>query len=168
MAYILYLLNRNPSYYPTTYKGSWGDTTVMGGGDALDSTKAGGGPFTSRAKGETSATLFTVGLLRVIGPKMAAQTISGTLDFVLGCKQDHADADYSWCVHAYVTQEDTDVIRGTLLANYRESLSGNEWPTVAVGRGLAAPQTLTSVDVLDGDRMVIEFGFVANNTHTTS
>jgi hypothetical protein len=127
-----------------------------------------GGLITTAVETETVTTApFSVHLLRGISSKLQAQTISGDVNVILGVVQSAADADNFWHLHIYVTQGDTDAVRGTLLNNYLES-GTNEWPTGAVGIALQAPPPLSPVNALSGDRIVVEIGFVARNVTAIS
>ena len=103
-----------------------------------------------------------------MGPPLAAQTISGTLDVCLGVRENNAALDAHFHLHAYVTQGDSDTPRGTLVEDYREAAGTNEWTTTSTGRALAAPVTVTNVTTQAGDRLVIEIGFAARNAIATS
>jgi hypothetical protein len=163
-----YLHNANAPYTPATIRGAWDQTTgaVVG---ALDSAKVGGGDITSKASIETSATNpFNVLLGRWVSGPLAAQTISGTLNVTLGILENSASADINWHIHVYVTSGNTDTPRGTLLTDYTEALGVNEWPVTGTFKQLNAAQTLTSLAISDGDRVVVEVGYCARNAVTTS
>lgn len=167
MATTLYLTNAAAPYTPATLRGAW-DDTAAGVTRALDTTTAGGGAITSVARAETNAsTTWDVLLYRGVSGPLAAQTISGTVDVVVGVSESNAAADFFWHLHIYCTQGDSDTPRGTLLTDYVENTT-NEWPTTAVGVGLQSAQTLTSVAISDGDRLVAELGYIARNNSTTS
>lgn len=152
-------------YTPATWKGSWDST---GTGTVLFSPyKIGSNASSNRA--ETSASNpFKVGILRGISPKLAAQTITGTVDMVMSVLESNVAADFFTRLHLYVTQGDSDLVRGTLLNQYDESGTGTEWPTTATGYALVSPQALSSVAAVDGDRLVIEIGYTSTNAVTTS
>lgn len=165
----LYLTTHGAPYTPATIRGTWNDT---GGAVTrlLDSIKEGGGNITTVARSETSATNpHDVLLYRGVSGPLAAQTLSGTLDVLLGVIQNNVDADFAYKIHVYVTQGDSDTPRGTLLSNYAET-TANEWGVGAStsGKALAAAQTLSSLAISDGDRLVVEIGYRASNTVTTS
>jgi hypothetical protein len=170
MASRFYIHNANAPYTPATIRGAW-DSTGSAVVKRLEAAKEGSvTTITSIAVAETNATdEYDVLLLRAIsGPLKAATIGTGTFDLVLGALEANTDANFHWHVHIYVTQGDSDTVRGTLLSDYRESAGTNEWPTTAAGHGLNAAQSLSSVAVSDGDRLVIELGYTARNTHTTS
>jgi hypothetical protein len=164
----LYLTTRTAPYTPATIRGAWDDT---GGAvtNGLDSRKEWGGVITSVARAETNATTeYDVLLYRGVSGPLAAQTISGNLDVVLGVRESSTSMDGHWHLHVYVTQGDSDTPRGTLLSDYREAGGTNEWPTTAQGWALNAAQALSSLAISAGDRLVVEIGFAARNSVTTS
>lgn len=170
----LYIQTGAPAYTPATVRGAWDDT----GGAVVrrgDPAKTGGGAITSVSRAETNATTeYDVLLCRVVGPPMAAQTLSGTINVLLGVRESGVDANFHWHLHVYVTQGDSDVVRGTLVNNYREAAGVNEWPTTATGIDFddsGSPPNevaLSSLAVSAGDRLVVEIGYTARNTVTTS
>ncbi len=166
----LYLLNQAPIFNPAATKGTWDDTAgaVVKG---LDSVKINGqGATATVARNETSATNpFRVLLFQGISGPVAAQTISGTIDVVISIFESNFAADLNWGLHVWVTQGDTNTVRGTLLTDYSEALGVNEWPALGPGvaKGLTAAQTMTSVVASAGDRIVVELGYYARNTNTS-
>ena len=67
----------------------------------------------------------------------------------------------------YVVSNNGATIRGALLTNNAENTT-NEFPTTAQGWGAQSAKTLTAVTAQDNDRIVIEVGYIARNTVTTS
>lgn len=165
MATRFYINNFTSLIIPATLKGAW--DAVPTARAFMMSTVKFGGLIAQAQEAETTATApFSTFLLRGISSKLSAQTISGDVNVVLGAAEGIADSDFFWHIHIYVTQGDTDLVRGTLLANYRESGS-NEWPTGGTAIALQAPPALTPVVVTAGDRLVVEIGFVARNVTTS-
>jgi hypothetical protein len=164
----IYLTTGAAGYTPATLRGAWDDTSGVVS-KALAFTKVGGGDITSVSKAETSLnTEFDVLLYRGVSGPLAARTISGTFDVMLGTTQTTTSDDMSYHVHVYVTQGDSDTPRGTILGNHRDT-DANEWtsdsspgPTQS-GRGLEGPPSLTSLAISNADRLVIELGYVARN-----
>lgn len=155
---------------PTTIRGAWEKTTghAVCGMGAKDLSGL-GGPL-SIGVAETVATAdYDVLLLRCVSAPLAADhAFSGTLDLVMGVQEaSSSDADMAFYLHVFVTQGDTDNLRGTLLANYADP-NTNEWGTTALGKSLSAVATLTAVSALAGDRIVVEIGYRARNTTTSS
>jgi hypothetical protein len=164
----LYLTRVAAPYAPATLRGSW-DDFAGAVTCALDSVK-GFEQITSVARAETSLTdEWDVLLYRGITGPLAAQTLSGTITCVLGVTESNANANFHWHWHVYVTQGDSDIPRGTLLVDYREALGVNEWGTLSTNsRTLSTAQTLSSLVISTGDRLVIEIGYTARNTVATS
>ncbi len=155
---------------PTTIRGAWEKTAghAVCGMGTKDLTGL-GGPL-SIGVAETVATAdYDVLLLRCVSAPLAADhNFSGTLDLVMGVQESSSsDADMAFYLHIFVTQGDTDNLRGTLLANYADP-NTNEWGTTALGKSLSAVATLTAVSALAGDRIVVEIGYRARNTTTSS
>jgi len=153
-----------PDYLPATIRGAW-DQTASAVARGL-STALNGNPMTTIAVAETNVNAdWDVLLLRCVSPPLAANaTIDGTLTAILGVRESNAAADFFTHLHAYVTQGDSDTPRGTLLT---DDIGDTEWPTTATGRTSGA-LALASVGALAGDRIVIEIGYRAKNTATTS
>lgn len=167
MATKFYLLNQTAPYTPATIRGAW-DDSAGAVTRALSTSKTGGGSFTTVARAETNASnTWDVLLYRGVSGPLAAQTISGTVDVVIGALESNSAADFYWHIHIYATQGDSDTPRGTLLTDYVENTT-NEFPTTATGRALQSAQALTSLAVSAGDRLVVEIGYIARNSVTTS
>lgn len=149
-------------YTPPTWKGGWdqtsGATTAM-----FDSNKI--GQIATATVAQTSSALgWKVAVSRFVSRTLAPQTFSGTFDFILGLSENNAGANFYTKIYIYVTQGNTDAVRGVLL-DYTESAAGGatEWPTTAAGVALQAAQTLASIGALEGDHVVIEFGYSSEN-----
>lgn len=168
MATKFYLTALTAAYTPATIRGAWSDSAGAVT-RALDTTKERGGATTTVARAETNAsTTWGVLLYRGISGPLAAQTIGGTIDVRIVVNESNNDADMHWYVHAYVTTGDSDTPRGTILANYTEALGVNEWANSAAGKALNAAQALTGLAISAGDRLVVEIGYIARNSLTTS
>lgn len=135
---------------------------------ALSATKS--GSVINNPVAETNSnTAWDVLTQFAVSEKLAANhTFGGTLDLCMATLESNADANFFYHIHAWVTQGDTASVRGTLLSNYVESAGADEWPTVATGQQLASPQSLSTVNALAGDRIVVEVGYRATNNFTTS
>jgi hypothetical protein len=158
------------AYTPTTIRGAWEKITghaICGMHTAKDLAGL-GGPL-SITNAETSASAdYDVLLLRSVSAPLAADhNFSGTLNLVMGVQESTTAADMAYYIHVFVTQGDTDNLRGTLLANYADP-DTNEWGATALGKALTAAATLSAVSALAGDRIVIEIGYRSRNTTATS
>lgn len=164
----LYVANDTSVVYsPATTKGAW-DQTAGFVTHRLTPNRT--GQRSSIGIAETSATNnFDVLLYRgVTDPLLADTTISGTLDFTYNCAESSVNANDVLHIHAWVTVGDSDTVRGTLLADFVDT---TEWASggASAVSGLVMPQqSITTVNALAGDRIVIEIGYQAQNTVTTS
>lgn len=167
MAQKYYLTNKTAPYTPATLRGAW-DQTNNYATRALEPLKDFGGSTARIATDETnSSPTWDVLLYRGVSGTLAAQTITGTVDIVAGVwEQIGTIVDLNWHIHIYVTQGDSDTPRGTLLSDYVEAAGVNEWPTVETGASLSSPAALSALAISDGDRIVVEIGYIARNTLT--
>lgn len=157
------------AYTPTTIRGAWEKTTghAICGMGAKDLSGL-GGPLSIGSAETVSSADYDVLLLRCVSAPLAADhNFSGTLNLMMGVQESNAAADMAYYLHVFVTQGDTDNLRGTLLANYADP-DTNEWGTTALSKALSAAATLTAVAALTGDRIVVEIGYRSRNTVTTS
>lgn len=171
MATKFYLLNEAAPYTPPAWQGGWDiDGTIT---RAMDPHKFGSTSTTATRAEATATTPYKMGVLRLVGRRLAAQTISGTVDVVFGVNESNADSDFYTRLHLYVVNAADGSVVGTLLNGYEESSGGGgtEWPTTNTGRALQGAQALSSVIVPNdgGDyRIVAEIGVVSYNSHATS
>lgn len=163
-----YLHNAAAPYTPATIRGAW-DQTAGAVTKALDTQREGGGANAIIQIAETSATNpFRVLLGRWISGPLGAQTLSGTVDVLLGISESLSAADMNWYLHIYVTQGNSDTPRGTILGDFSEGLGVNEWPTATTFKGLNAAAALSSLAINAGDRIVCEIGYVSREASATS
>ncbi|MFC9505407.1 hypothetical protein [Streptomyces sp. NPDC057002] len=162
MATRFWLTTTAAPYTPATKRGTWTDATATVTG-LLGRQPA--GTSTTSAKAETSTTTTNVLLGRWISPPArVAGTLSGTVAWMTGRMQSAAAAALVVRAHMYVTVGDSDTVRGTLLTDYT---GGTAFPTTAAGGGTTGT-AITSVALQAGDRLVVEFGYQAQNTSATS
>lgn len=165
-AYTRFYLQNVASTFSPANRGAWdqsGEVTRI-----MSPTKS--GAVTTRAVAETNATNnWDVLLTTFVSQRLAAQTISGTINVVMGTRESSTAANDGFHIHVYVVDA-ADTLRGTLLADFVDPLpsGADEWPTTAVGNQPTAAQALANLDVNNGDFLVIEIGYVAQNTSTTS
>lgn len=168
MALRLYLTTDAAPFTPATIRGTWSDKALTGV-SYLQRRKSGTG--TTAVKAETSNSASWAVLLRrfVSDPVNNPGTLQGAFTFVAGWLEADAAANMVVRIHMYVTVGSTDVVRGTLTAL---ALDGStEFPITGFGTGACGVQltgTASSVAVQVGDRVVIEIGYKAANTVTTS
>ncbi len=167
----LYLSNNSAGYIPATVKGGWEQTAghVVRGMHSVQDPAFTGVPSSVSLTENSASANFDVLLIRAISAPLAADwTFSGTVNLMLAAMENGSDADYAFCLHVYVTQGNSDTVRGTLLATYADPLA-NEWSAVsAIGKALASAQALSSIAALAGDRIVVEVGYRSYNTMTSS
>ena len=166
----LYPSSGGVAYTPATIRGAWEKTTghVICGMSAVKDQPGLDGPLSIASAETVGTTDYDVLLLRSVSSPLAANcNFSGTLNVMLAVQESNTDADMAYYVHVFVTQGDTDNLRGTLLANYSDP-NTNEWGTTALGKALTAAQSLSAVSALAGDRIVVEIGYRARNTTTSS
>jgi hypothetical protein len=115
---------------------------VCGMGAAKDLSGL-GGPLSINIAETVNTTDYDVLLLRGACQHLwrPIAYFSGTLNVMMAVQESNTDADMAYYVHAFVTQGDTDNLRGTLLANYND-LNTNEWGTTALGKALSAAASL--------------------------
>ena len=171
MATRLYV-NRSvdPTVTPTSFNADWDLTsgvTLMG-----CSPNRLGGVIGTFGAAETSATApYDVLLLQLVSPPLAAQTISGAVkgQFIAAEPNAGADAQAQFVARvvnaAGVVQAELNAMATTALGVYEFSTTptNRKFPIAAV-----SPLTVTSHACADGDRLVVEIGWRAHNTTTTS
>ena len=159
----LYFVNATSPYRPATWKGAWNTAPSSSVFDkTLDPIKwaLNGSTTRSQTFNTGGVTPYTVGILRLVSRKLAAQTIDGTVDICALVNEGAASANAFYRLHLYVTQGDSDLVRGVLLT-FDDSASGTEFPTTGTGKAFSGPQALTPVVVQEGDRLVAELGVSA-------
>jgi hypothetical protein len=171
MALRLYLTNTAAGYTPATIRGTWNDKTLTGA-SSLQARKLGAG--TTAAKAETSTTNNWATLLRrfVSTPLNNAATLDGAMTLTFGCLESNAAANMIVQIHMFVTVGSTDVVRGALTSL---ALGGGaEWPAPTISTSAFGVQviigagSITPVAAQPGDRVVLEIGYRAGNTASTS
>src|SRR3954469_18158042 len=172
MATRFYFTTGATGFYPALAQGTWNDLNLMATSTyALSKTKAGASVASSRA--ETSATNnWKVLLHRHVSGPLAGGTMpaftSATSPFqhVQARQQSAAGMTATVQVHIYFTVGDSDTVRGTWFANFT---GGTAFATTLTAFSYTTPgQATTAVTVQPGDRVVIEVGYNAANTVTTS
>ncbi|HEY7120171.1 MAG TPA: hypothetical protein VH475_26520 [Tepidisphaeraceae bacterium] len=154
-------------YTPATLKGGWEDSSNLV--TMRLHTSLCGDVLTVADTENNASPTWDVALYRgVSDPLRANTTIAGTLDYTYASLETNADADFVLHLHVWVTTGDSDTVRGTLLADFSDS---GEWVANGLGQvsgRVMTTQTLSSVAAQAGDRIVVEAGYRATNTHTTS
>lgn len=151
----LYTFATTPGFTPSGNQGTWSvqaAATIA----KLSRTKlllaSGNHSVSKNAAANQSGLLW-----RYVSDALGAQTITGTLNLGMLPQEGTSSNDMVYRVHVYLTQGDTDSVRGTLLSNYTDT--GNEWATASTCKSLSSDQTLSSVTAQLGDRIVVEVGW---------
>lgn len=121
----------------------------------------------SLAETDASST-WDVALGQWVSPRLAAQTINGTVMGMVVVRETNAAANFRGQAIIRVIADD-GTVRGTLYGPDAAAFTG-EWSTAAVTRDLprTPPAALSSVAAQAGDHLVIELGYRATNTSITS
>lgn len=166
MATRLYLENVAAPYSPATKRGSW-DTTTGFVDKKIGLDKINGGVATTVDVSESVTTNPYNGLIaRFVSEKLTKDTnflSSDTVQWIIGIKETTASSLFFWHIHIFITVGDSDTVRGTLLT---DNIGATEFPSTATGRG-EGTKTLTAVNALKGDRIVVEVGYRTTNTTAT-
>ncbi len=150
---------------PVTWRGGW-DQTTSATNNIIDPQQFNGLTSIRTIVELSIVDPFKVALQRWCTRPLAAQTISGTLDFIIGVRESLSTGNMNWKVYAYARVGVSDVVRGVLL-DYEDNTT--EWPTTVTGMSLpGGPAALSSVAIQDGDTVVIEMGYIARNTTGSS
>jgi hypothetical protein len=163
---IFHLANAQAGYTGATPKAAWDSTT----GAVLDRRLSHTGPAGASATATVNDSIATnlwdmLGMVFISDPMTAGGALGG-LAYVLnyGASEAAAGANCVTYTHLWVTTGDTNVARGTLIAN---RIGSTEFPTTASGRNVAANFD-AGVTAQAGDRLVLEIGTEFQNTATTS
>lgn len=133
--------------------------------------RTGTGGVLLQSQSETSASALNMLIAQGVSPPLAAQTISGTMNGMIGARESSTSADMRAQLTAWVMKPD-GTSRGTLLNADNGSLA-NEFTTSTTPAGARFPKgstgtAISSVSCQAGDRIVVELGYRAHNTSTTS
>lgn len=156
----LYLANAAATFTPATKRGAWNDATATLA--RLLGAKAGASAsFATTHSGANQTTAVLGG--RWISEPLNAQTISGTVTWCVGSAVGSVAIPGFQDVYIYATAGDADVVRGTLLSMALSASFAN-----TSGSGQQTVANLTSLALLGGDRLVIEYGHQMTPTSSTS
>lgn len=169
MATRLYLTADDTAVYnPASPKGAW-DKTSGAVVCRLAPYRFGSGVVAQNSENNAANNYDVLCASFVSDPLHAAQTIDGTISAVIPCSEDNIDANDVLHLHVWVTQGDSGTSRGTLLSDFVDTteFAQSSFNTQFTDISISA-QTLSSVSAQAGDRIVVEAGYQAQNTHTTS
>ena len=117
----------------------------------LSIDRAQGGSLTAASPNKGVAVAdYDLACVRAVSAPLLAQTVAGVIRWVIGTLG--SPADRRTYVHVYVTQGDSDLVRGTLLSDFVDTYA---WGSTSPS---PTPQTTTPVVALAGDRLVVELG----------
>lgn len=121
----------------------------------------------SRSKSPASDTADRLMAILVSNP-LAAQTISGTAKAVARVSENAAGSDLRSQIVIRVMSDDLQTERGVLYAGDDGALV-TEWSTTVTNRYFpqSGAATLSSVDVQDGDRLLVELGYRSHAAGTS-
>lgn len=155
-------------YDPPTRKGAW-DKTSGAATFRLAATRTGQGTQITNTENVATVDYDVLVATWISDPLRDNVTIDGTLDLIIGAAESNADADDVLHLHVWVTQGDSDTVRGTLLTDYIDSTEFAVSATVTAFTSVTMPQqSLSSVAAQAGDRIVVEVGYRAANSIATS
>lgn len=127
---------------------------------------------------ETNSGVVDVLVRQFISPPLAAYTFDGTstVKGQIRVSQNSTAADLRAQVVIRVVSRDGTTVRGTLLASdttaWGSGGSASEFSTSLTNRKFplasSSPATLSGLAILEGDRLVVEIGYRAENLVTTS
>jgi hypothetical protein len=148
----MYPTTGTPGYTPTTLRGSW-SATASAIAIPLGFTKS--GTLTTQGISTAQAGTYSQLFYRAITPPLQAVNITSSLSFVLSGLQNDGTGGVRSKIHIFATQGDSDIVRGTILT---ANVAGTVWPNNAAGVGLLNTAIDGDLTLLDGDRIVIEWG----------
>lgn len=164
----LYPSAGTPGYVVSAFQGGWGITGSAVVKSLTTAPRTTETVNTSVACAETGTSGDEKGLLYCgVSAPLKAQTITGDFNVLLFLAESSAAANMFLRVHVWVTQGNSDTPRGTLVDKVLgTSEISDTWTGLA--QGFAAAIAMSSLAIQDGDRLVIEVGFLATNTSATS
>ena len=113
-------------------------------------------------------TPYDTAVVQFVAGPLQAQTIDGTVKGQILARESDAAADFCRAMVVRVVTP-LGVTRGTLLSHFPDPIDSEFSPTVPQNREFPPAATaLAAVDALEGDYLVIEYGFRAFNASTTS
>jgi hypothetical protein len=156
-----------PSTTPPVSVASWvNDGTAANNQHLLTEQPAGAPTSFSRAE-TTSTTPWYVLLGRwVSGPVSAGGTVYGDWSAAVAMLQSPADAQLEPFLVVFGTVGETDERRGTAISVFLDSI--DNLPTSGASALQGGPGTGLDMELQVGDRLIVDWGYVAQNTVTTS
>lgn len=177
MATRFYLPSTGAAPVSPAYDAGWEDTANATSRLAMVTTRIDSSFVQASALETGSSTVNARDLLirqYVSNPLSGNQTISGTLKGQMQISENNAAANFMPQMVVRVVSGDGTTVRGTLHAGDTRTTNVDEVTISTVEANVKnpaagiSPVTLTSVNALDGDRVVVEIGVRANNTSATN
>jgi hypothetical protein len=159
-----YFSNTAPGYTPVTIRGAWDLTT----GTIAMKLGAKAGVAATRGQAETSSvTNYDVLLGRWISDALSATQFKTSMlvRWSFGTRESNSNANDYTHIHIYITTGDSDTPRGTILT---DSVGGTEWVVTTAASRYRSVNLSGAVSAQANDRIVVELGYQARNTSTTS
>jgi hypothetical protein len=163
----LYFTNSTAPYSPATLGRGTYNRTTGAVTKLLGSAPGGTATTVSATKPTTTPNPYNTLAGRWVSAPLSAGTLAGVVSWVIGSVENTTSANAVPRIHIFVTAGDSDTVRGTVLSNYTGTLATQEFPTTAAGQS-ALDQTLTSLAVQAGDRLVVEVGTQFQNSISTA
>lgn len=167
MAQRFYLNDNAAAYNPAVAKGAWDDVTNQPDIGGLQATQAGAAATLTGI--ETSAVNnWDVLLATFVSDGLAGNVSFATTDTVkgvIGVSESATGMNAVTHIHIWVTTGNTDTVRGTLLL---DNIGSTNWSTTISGLTTGIANLSNNVSALAGDHIVVEVGYQAQNTVTTS
>lgn len=169
MATRFFLTNSPPGFTPSTFQGTYNDTTLASNNVfVLSDVKM--GTNAAAAVTETSTTNNYKALHgRWVSPPIAGGTLTAananyTITHTMARDENSASANMTVYITVYVTVGDSDAVRGTLIVPF---VGATEFATTSTILSYSL-QFDNTVVAQAGDRIVVELGYNAANTSATS
>lgn len=140
---------------PTTIRGAWDDTHGADQVFKMDAAQAGDLAMSSADTGSVSANQDILLARFVTAPLAADMSFYGGFWGVIAVSEQSAADNAYLHVHLFVLQGQTDTLRGTL---YADLIDGQEVSSDTLTAGQGFSGTMTEVEALAGDTVVLEVG----------
>lgn len=162
MAKRLYLTNSAAGFTPSTIRGAWDATVGSPVTIGLKASKSGSyAEVSGTVTGSNPANYDTRFYNAVSDAIPNTGTLSGSVSWC-AMTEDLNSADARYHVHIWVTQGDSNTLRGTLLSDY---IGSENWSAIDNRQGVRVNSVpLSSVSVQAGDRIVVEMGIRDEDT----
>lgn len=154
----MYMSDAASPYNPTTFKGAWDTAASSANGKLTLNRLDSGGGLNVKTRTAPNTNAYAECMARFVSLPLLAGTLApATVDIGFLIDENDAGLNAVLHVHVWVTQGDSDTVRGTLITDITDT---QEFAVSSPsGKQLASPPTSTSVTVVAGDRIVVEMGY---------